>query len=103
MPDELKPLDPEAALALLRAHAWHPDTVAACLRHVSDWLYRTHQYGPAGELGSIWVTAPDGNHTTVAKFIGAERDTARRLERARKQAQRNAMLKQWRASDSRSP
>ncbi|WP_419933201.1 hypothetical protein [Candidatus Poriferisodalis sp.] len=98
MPDELEPLDPETALALLRAHTWHSDTVAACLVHVSDWLSDTCQHGSAGELRSIWVTAPDGQQMTVAKLIGEERSASRRLGRAREQAQRNAVLGQWRSS-----
>ena len=97
MPDRLEPLDPETALTLLRSRTWHPDTVAACLRHVDDWLSDTGQHGAAGELRGIWVTAPDGTPMTVAELIGAEYRIARRLERASENAESDAELEPWRA------
>lgn len=100
MQDRSEPLDPETALMMLRSHTWHPDTVAACLRHIDGWLSDTGQHGAAGELRGIGVTAPDGTHMTVAELIGRECGIARRLERARDKAASDAKLNRWHAHNA---
>ena len=100
MPD-FDALDPDEALSLLRSSAWHPETVAAMLRHVIDWLHDSHQFDAAAHLSAISVTHPvAGTPTTVPELIGAERSAMRRQESARRQAVRNVKLEEWRAGGS---
>lgn len=94
---ELEPLDPATALPLLRSSSWHPETVAAMLRHISDWLHGTEQYEAASHLSAICVTDPvSGGPSALPELIGAEHSTMRRLEYARKQAAKRALLEEWR-------
>ena len=94
---ELEPLDPDAALALLRSSSWHPAAVAAMLRHISDWLHDTKQFDAASHLSAIMVTDPlSGEPTALPELIGAERRVMSSLESARRRAQRQALLEQWR-------
>ena len=95
---ELEPLNPDTALPLLRSSAWHPETVAAMLRHVSDWLNDTGQFDSASHLRAISVNDPvSGQVTSVPDIVGAERSTMSRLEQARRRTQREAGLDRWRA------
>lgn len=95
---ELEPLDPATALSLMRSSSWHPEAVAAMLRHISDWLRATEQDEAVSHLSAICATDPvSGRPSTVPELIGAERSTVRRVERARKQATKQALLGQWRA------
>ena len=98
MPDQSTAPDTATVLQLLCSHTWHPDMVAACLRQVSDCLSDTRQHGLDGWLGSMWVTAPDGERMMIAELIGKERRTAKRPERACEKAEKEAKLEQWRAS-----
>lgn len=100
MPD-LEPLNPDTALPLLRSSAWHPETVAAMLRHISDWLDGTGQFDAASHLRAISVADPvSGQATTVPDLVGAERSTMSRLEQAHRQARKDADLALWRAGRS---
>lgn len=98
MPD-IEPLDPDVGLPLLRSSAWHPETIAPMLRHISDWLDDTHQFDAAAHLSVISVTDPtSAGPTTVARLIGEERSTMSRHEQAQRQAAMNTKLEEWRAS-----
>ena len=95
---ELEPLNPDTALPLLRSSAWHPETAAAMLRHITDWLHDTGQFSSASHLRAISVTDPvTGHATSVPDLVGAERSTMSRLEQARLRVQRDAGLARWRA------
>ena len=72
--------DPELLLSLLRSEAWSPETVAACLRHVSDWLNDTQQHEAASFLHHAMITHPETGATMgMSDLIGEERAAARRI------------------------
>lgn len=96
---DLARLDPEAALPLLRTTTWHPETVGPMLRHIIDWLHDTGQHTAAAHLSAIHLTHPTtGTPATMPELVGSERSTMRRQAAARRRADKNAKLDEWRAS-----
>lgn len=64
-------LPADIALPLLHDHRWSPETAAACLMHVMDWLDETGQLDAAETLRAIEVIAPN---SSVTLTLGALRD-----------------------------